>query len=327
MSTQRKCDLWKGKFLLYYFFKVHTYKMFIEDEVSIDQLAGSQDILEDVSNPNRIYFVTSIPSHGAQTGSSDQSLPNSHFCSFCGSQFENKRCLLLHSLQHREDRPVICSICAKTFKHKAHLSMHMHRHRTCSCPLCGHTFPDREKLDFHKKSHRSQYTCAICKKLFASNKSLEIHKVSHNGNAPYACKLCSFFYKHSLTGHTCCQVPAPKEKQFTCDLCGKSYRFRSEVVRHRKHHDSIKDWPCRVCGKIYALQSTLKTHLKIHAAQKPFLCALCTAGFMKKALLEKHIGRIHLQLSSTVLCHRCPKLFYDYSDLKYHMMTHNKEEG
>ncbi|RUS79786.1 hypothetical protein EGW08_012433, partial [Elysia chlorotica] len=70
-----------------------------------------------------------------------------------------------------------------------------------------------------------------------------------------------------------CATPAggglvlpPKLK--ACEFCGKSFRFQSNLVVHRRSHTGEKPYKCPLCPHACTQQSKLKRHMKTHAATK-----------------------------------------------------------
>ena len=61
-------------------------------------------------------------------------------------------------------------------------------------------------------------------------------------------------------------VLPPKLK--SCEFCGKSFRFQSNLVVHRRSHTGEKPYKCSLCPHACTQQSKLKRHMKTHAAAK-----------------------------------------------------------
>lgn len=39
------------------------------------------------------------------------------------------------------------------------------------------------------------------------------------------------------------------DKSFVCEICGKAFRFRSNLAEHRSVHTAVKPFVCKFCGK------------------------------------------------------------------------------
>lgn len=58
------------------------------------------------------------------------------------------------------------------------------------------------------------------------------------------------------------------QKPFVCDICGKAFRFKSNLFEHRSVHSGYTPHACPYCGKTCRLKGNLKKHLKTHVTTK-----------------------------------------------------------
>ncbi|VDN87799.1 unnamed protein product [Brugia pahangi] len=58
------------------------------------------------------------------------------------------------------------------------------------------------------------------------------------------------------------------QKPFGCDICGKAFRFKSNLFEHRSVHSGFTPHACPYCGKTCRLKGNLKKHLKTHVSTK-----------------------------------------------------------
>ena len=63
------------------------------------------------------------------------------------------------------------------------------------------------------------------------------------------------------------------QKPFTCEICSKSFRFKSNLFEHRSVHSGFTPHACPYCGKTCRLKGNLKKHLKTHVSTKEELDA------------------------------------------------------
>ena len=74
-----------------------------------------------------------------------------------------------------------------------------------------------------------------------------------------------------------------KTKSYNCDVCDKSWAYKSELIRHMQVHSGKKDFQYYVCGKYFARNTNLKKHLIIHTFNaKQFKCDVCDKHFTQK---------------------------------------------
>jgi len=60
-----------------------------------------------------------------------------------------------------------------------------------------------------------------------------------------------------------------KEKDFTCQTCGKDFTAKHHLKAHvLTVHEGRKDFTCSFCGKGFTRNSTLKKHKCVHEVKK-----------------------------------------------------------
>lgn len=127
-----------------------------------------------------------------------------------------------------------------------------------------------------------------------------------------------------------CEEVACEGKKFhkcTYASCGKTFRFKSEFLRHKVIHVVQRPFTCHFdgCNKTFKREDALKNHLRIHTGEMPFKCEVegCGLSFTTKAGLRYH----HLKHKGEKLCTcsypGCGKSFLTMAQLKQHESASN----
>lgn len=78
----------------------------------------------------------------------------------------------------------------------------------------------------------------------------------------------------------------------------KRHRNKSGVVRKRNQPRT-----CEICNKTFRFHSNLERHKLTHTGEKPYLCNVCGKGFAQMAYLKIH-SFIHTGLYTTIIFNR-----------------------
>ncbi|XP_058118769.1 zinc finger protein 25-like [Anopheles coustani] len=167
-------------------------------------------------------------------------------CPQCPMKMTNRTNMRRHiATVHEKKITKTCDLCGGGFVHLSTFSSHMmSAHgigKTYECKLCEKTFKQPAAYNKHvNRCHTPaiEYTCKICNMVFHRKKRLNIHQRVHSKEQPYGCNICFKRFKSSYAKQT--HELTHTGIRFSCELCDKSYRYKSQLSLHnRKHHDAV----------------------------------------------------------------------------------------
>lgn len=97
----------------------------------------------------------------------------------------------------------------------------------------------------------------------------------------YSCDVClkEFRGKSDLRRHRFIHTA---EKPYKCDLCGNGYRQEVNLKNHiTSVHKKEKEFACKECPKKFALKERLRLHMRVHTGEKPYACKQCNKSFAR----------------------------------------------
>ncbi|XP_059148753.1 uncharacterized protein LOC131935988 isoform X2 [Physella acuta] len=245
-------------------------------------------------------------------------------CKQCNATFNFHHSYKLHIQRHRGDRPHKCDTCHKTYLTSNHLKVHIeaaHGVRSKICHICGKTFSYSCSLKEHLHKHTGDhpYNCNKCSKRFTSKPSLKAHLLSHISSKNYSCDVCGNLYKSEHSKNVHMKRHTKQVRQFVCELCGKSFLFKSTLKTHFSTHSKVRPYVCTQCGKGFKSKATLYTHKYVHRESHAFPCNICGKAFKTKHFCAAHMKRHKNDTSFS--CTQCSSTFPDKAGLSKHMKT------
>jgi len=231
-----------------------------------------------------------------------------------------------------------CIECGKPFT-EVNLVKHMRVHfidRKYKCEHCDMAYMYQSTLEQHMKIEHSgavKFKCNLCSLIFPNNSSLKKHLCMQDARAA----VNEFYMKMGETSvnHNANIVSTKTEgkinevqkidasiKPHQCNVCGNSFKRKSDLNVHLKIHTEVKPYNCDQCNKSFVQNCNFRRHLKTHVADSSRYCAVCDLYFKQKNQLLVHM-RIHDNPDSKrYKCDQCDKSFATNKYLKKHLVVH-----
>ncbi|XP_063418651.1 zinc finger and BTB domain-containing protein 49-like isoform X1 [Mytilus trossulus] len=194
-----------------------------EGEVKIEPSEVEEEL---ETEPSSMYYCTfcsytskhkqNVKRHTQNAHTSGNNAETMFVCDQCGSVFKTAGGLKIHYKgKHTQEFRFKCKVCDRGFNtlwnYRGHITTHepVLRHR---CDVCDKTFAFKETLKQHITSvHTNETSSIICSKEGCgascnSQKSLKEHFLAVHGG-----------------------------RVLKCDLCGKSFKWRSSLKYHKEH--------------------------------------------------------------------------------------------
>jgi KRAB domain-containing zinc finger protein len=281
-------------------------------------------------------------------------------CNTCEKMFESKRSLAAHRKFHLTDVKrtptdrIPCETCGQVFANKYLLTYHIEwDHPTqdaidqieCNCQKCNMVFPSATVLDVHLAEcldDPKNFPCEICIKIgnsdaargsidykWKSGIALKKHLAEEHHSIRLVCNICGLILKtrnKALLEHHK-QTMHEGLKNWTCELCGKTYASKAALENHVKINHENKRFKCKLCDKDLRSQISLRTHIAaVHEKTVEFKCQFCGHKTFSKCGLNSHINRVHKDSSAISYrypCTICNKNYYKRKRLAEHMDKHH----
>ena len=165
-------------------------------------------------------------------------------------------------------------------------SKKLHRY---GCRMCKVRVETSQALkDHHQTAHGIMY-CKLCKKAFNNQLSLTRHEYEHKSR-PYTCETCgdSFPFESQLTTHTLTHSNRRKHA-CTYTTCDKRFKNLGDRNRHVKEHTS--PWlRCPDCPEYKTkAKRDFESHRLKHSKIERYFCENCGVGFVYNTQKIRHV--------------------------------------
>uniref|UniRef100_A0A182SCL2 Protein krueppel n=1 Tax=Anopheles maculatus TaxID=74869 RepID=A0A182SCL2_9DIPT len=165
------------------------------------------------------------------------------------------------------------------------------------------------------------YACDSCDNTFAGlNTVLEHEEAVHaHDNHSFVCIECgkAFREKNLLHRHRQTHV---QDRMHRCTVCEAAFKTRSTLTKHARSHEDTKRYRCTMCDQQFAYKSGFDKHLDWHNGVKRFECEHCSKRFSQRGNLKEH-QRVHSG-DKPFQCGVCEARFGTSSQHKAHVKRH-----
>uniref|UniRef100_A0A2C9K7P3 PR domain zinc finger protein 10 n=1 Tax=Biomphalaria glabrata TaxID=6526 RepID=A0A2C9K7P3_BIOGL len=171
-----------------------------------------------------------------------------------------------------------------------------------------------------------------CSKVFATKYKYHRHKIIHEKPNNFQCHFCQTKFNRldHLKNHLL--VHDMNRSTFACDICGKSYLYKSTLIFHKAKHEAVEgnSLSCLVCKKVFPSKEELKKHINVHnrykREEKPrkMSCPDCGKQFLTQKDIRRH--RVTHSNERPFLCEHCPHTFVRKDHLRRHYSSSHKKE-
>ncbi|XP_006815230.1 uncharacterized protein LOC102803845 [Saccoglossus kowalevskii] len=237
---------------------------------------------------------------------------------------EKIRKLMEESMNERE---MMCQKCGKGFALKSSWKIHV-SNNICfqrKCRFC-HAAPMMYKdWMFHMIANHATkmtiYRCELCGKEFLHNTlhKKHLHRIHGKEWKCFTCNICGKMYRYQpqLKFH---KIQHHEKKNYTCCFCDKKFATEKVLLKHQNQHTEGKKYECELCGGLFVSSSSLGSHMHVkHIKNKYSSCQYCEKSFYLKSELELHLSSVHDKFENLIQCDYCDKVFKHELRLKVHI--------
>ncbi|ROT71228.1 hypothetical protein C7M84_010461 [Penaeus vannamei] len=193
--------------------------------------------------------------------------------------------------------------------------------------------PNMSKFKKVQKSNASgktetAYQCEKCPKQYRTPVALYKHRSTHTKNLE--CQICHqrLSNRHALNGKSgilqAHMLIHTDQYAHLCDVCGRSFRQRSQLITHHLRHEGVRPYSCTECERKFTTKGDMERHMRTHTGERPYHCDVCGSSFARPQTLQEHKNR-HYNFKPYV-CKICGKSFHELAACSRHVKGQHGRE-
>lgn len=233
----------------------------------------------------------------------DKEEPSRKSCLKCDKTFNTIEAAVEHCKAHRPTdissfTCIVCLACVNNARLHTHVAEHFRTSPVpLSCQHCQLEFPNEKTLKYHRCPAVRKFKCSKCKMGFKSESRLRFHEDFHITKETY-CKTCGkdFKFESRIFLHLAGVHQGERDNPFSCDSCGKTFRWMNALRDHQRTHSEQKPFACGKCNATFRSKGSLRSHLPSHDDTALLHCLRCEYSTSRKQNLLKHVARLHKQV-------------------------------
>lgn len=255
-------------------------------------------------------------------------------CPECGEVRKSKVLLGIHMKQHQNEKPFQCQKCDQRFVLRSQLTNHVASHlsdgeKKYICDVCDKAFALKFVLTKHKETHTKQkkFVCEICAKGFTTKYNLQVHVAQHLevSKTKQQCEECKSWFKNKETLRTHMLKHRDGYRESVCPICQRKCSTKSSLSAHIRYvHEQLKKYQCDICGKQFRRKLELIEHKARHSGTTLYSCPFCAKKFTSSSNYFSHRKNIHVA-EFAVISNKHPSQKIDISEEDGCNVTSNTE--